>query len=76
MLAIGQYLRDTISRMDATCPRCGNHTGQGTDYASFLEQAEQGELKLFCAYCGVPWQPSPDEQKLLADSIRRHITEN
>ncbi|HSR06851.1 MAG TPA: hypothetical protein VLM42_06860 [Bryobacteraceae bacterium] len=49
--------------MTAKCPRCGNHTGQGTDYAGTLKLAEAGEVKFYCVYCGVQWQPDPDEQK-------------
>lgn len=59
--------------MTVKCPRCGNHTAQGTDYAGFLELAEAGQLKFFCAYCGLPWQPLADEQKKVAENLRNHI---
>jgi hypothetical protein len=38
-----------------------------------LKLAEAGELKLFCVYCGVPWEPPPDEQRMIAENIRKHI---
>jgi hypothetical protein len=61
--------------MDTTCPRCFNHTTQGADYARFLQEAERGELKLFCAYCGILWQPPPDEQKVWAEKLRKLLAE-
>jgi hypothetical protein len=61
--------------MNAQCPRCFNHTALGTDYASFFQEAERGELKLFCGYCGVPWQPSPDDQAAWAERLRKHLAE-
>jgi hypothetical protein len=46
------------------------HTAQGTDYAGTLKLAEAGQIEFYCAYCGVQWQPTPDEQKKIADSVR------
>jgi len=56
--------------MTAKCPKCGMHTSQGTDYAGTLKLAEAGEVKFYCAYCGVQWQPDLDEQKKIADNVR------
>jgi hypothetical protein len=63
--------------MNAQCPRCGNHTSQGSpeDYSGFLKDAEAGKLTLFCGYCGNPWTPSPEDQKIYARNLRERIAQ-
>jgi hypothetical protein len=38
-----------------------------------LELAEAGKLKLECEYCDFTWTPSPDEQKVYAVEIHKHL---
>jgi hypothetical protein len=61
--------------MTAKCPRCGNHTAQGdpSHYPNFLKLAEAGQLKLFCGYCAIPWEPPANEQKTIAENLQKRL---
>jgi Zn-finger nucleic acid-binding protein len=57
-----------------TCPNCGaNPVIPEARYESVLKVAERGDYLAACPHCQYTWVHSIDQQKLIAEELRKRL---
>lgn len=57
--------------MVASCPRCKADVSLGTSKDSVIDLAENGKLRVMCPRCDFAWILPSDEQKSIAENLRK-----